>query len=245
MKALILADVHANYPALSAVLDSAEAMDAVYCLGDIVLFGPEPVACIDLLRSRSIPVVRGNHDAELARFCRQGADRQPCRTDGERWKQWTADQLRDDQIDYLASLPEEISLTLDGRRVLLRHDLPVPGPLIMPEATDELIESRMGPGTFEYLFVGHVHIPYLRALGRRHLVDVGSVGQPEHRDGRCSYAVWDNGRVVFHKVEYDVKRAVADLEKLPLSHPYIALWSAFWRNGFVDREALAALEAST
>ncbi len=242
MRVLILADVHSNYPALTAVLESAPEVDEVFCLGDIVLYGPNPVATVDLIRERATKVVRGNHDEETVRCYRRSGDQEKGDTDGLRWKQWTVAQLRDDQIEYLAGLPEEIELEMDGYRVLLRHDLPLPGPLIYADDPDELIVSRLDTRPFDYMFVGHVHIPYVRTLGTRRLIDVGSVGQPEHGDGCAAYALWTEGEVTFHKAPYDVERAIADLEKLPLSSPYIELWSEFWRGGFVDRPALGELE---
>ena len=242
MRVLILADVHANYPASAAVLDAAPEVDEIVCLGDIVLYGPNPVETVDLIRERADRVIRGNHDEELVRFRRQSGSQEKGDTDSFRWKQWTAEQLRDDQVDYLANLPEEFELDLDGKRVFFRHDLPLTGPMIMPDDSDELIESRLDARPFDYMFVGHVHIPYLRTLGTRHLVDVGSVGQSEHGDGRAAYALWTDGRVTFHKAAYDVERTVADLKTLPLSRPYVEMWTEFWRHGYVDRPALAALE---
>jgi len=242
MRALILADIHSNYPALSAVLEATSDVDAVFCLGDLVLFGPNPADCMNLIRSRADRVVQGNHDEEIVRFCRQQAGQEPRNTNADRWKKWTADQLQEDHIDYLAGLPEQIETILDGHQVCLRHDLPLPGPEIMPDAPEELIKSRLDAVEFDDLLVGHSHIPYVRELGARRLFDVGSVGQPEHGDSRASYAVWCDGKITFHKTTYDVERAIADLSELPLDRPYIELWSMFWRHGYVDRRALAAQE---
>ena len=189
MQVLILADVHGNEPALTAVLDAVPDVDAVFCLGDIVHFGPDPAGCVDLIRARADQVVRGNHDEEVVRLFRAAPSASPPVTDSAKWSHWTAAQLSEDQVDYLAGLPEEIQLEMDGRRVLLRHDLPLPGPLIMPDAPESLIASRLDARPFDVMFVGHVHMPYQRALGDRELVDVGSIGQPEDADGAASYGL--------------------------------------------------------
>ena len=60
MRILILSDVHSNYPALTAVLDAAADVDAVFCLGDLVTFGPNPVDCVELIQSRADRAVAVN-----------------------------------------------------------------------------------------------------------------------------------------------------------------------------------------
>jgi len=245
MQALILSDIHGNQPALAAALDAVPDVDAVFCLGDIVHFGPDPAGCVDLIRQRAGQVVRGNHDEEIVRLFHALPGALPPVADGAKWSHWTAAQLSRDQVDYLAGLPEEIALDLDGHRVLLRHDLPLPGPLIMPDAAESLVASRLDARSFDVMFVGHVHMPYQREIGDRKLVDVGSIGQPEHADGCASYVLWKDGVITFHKVKYDVEKTISQLRELPLSCPYVDMWGEFWRHGYVDREALGALEAKT
>jgi protein phosphatase len=243
MTRLVLSDIHSNYHALKAVLEAERGVDEIIVLGDLVSFGPEPAASVDLVRSHSTTVVLGNHDEEVGRYrlAPPGDDQE---TDGTKWTRWSAAQLTDEQADYLVNLPEQIALEWDGCHILLRHDLPVPGPLTMPDTPAELTENRLGDVEFDYMFVGHVHRPYLRQLTNCHLVNVGSVGQPEHGDGQASYVLWNDGRIVFKKIPYDVERTIAEMKDLPLSAPYVEIWSRFWRQGFVDRPALADLEAS-
>lgn len=240
MRTIILADVHANYAALSAVLEVVAHEDTIFCLGDLVLYGPNPKECIDLIRSRKIQVVRGNHDDEIVKLTRQPAETLD-KSDDIRWKQWSAGQLCKDQIDYLARLPEEIEQQWDGCDVRLRHDLPLPGELIFPDTPMERIESRMDAKPCDFMFVGHVHVPYILKLPMASLIDVGSVGQSEHGGGGAWYALWEEGTVTFHQVPYDVEQTIADLKRVPLSPSYIELWSDFWRKGYVDRAALALL----
>jgi putative phosphoesterase len=243
MKRLILSDIHANYHALKAVLQAEAGVDEIIVLGDLVSFGPNPAASVDLIRSHSSTVVLGNHDEEIARY-RLDANADDQETDGTKWARWSAEQLTDDQVDYLINLPEKIKLQWDGSQILLRHDLPVPGPEAMPDTPAELIEKRLGDVDFDYMFVGHVHQPYLRELRNCRLVNVGSIGQPEHGDGQASYVLWNDGSIEFKKIPYDVERTIAEMKALPLSAAYIELWSQFWRQGVVDRQALADLEIS-
>ena len=71
MRALVLGDIHANLAALTAVLEAAPAVDAIYCLGDLVGYGPNPRECVELIRTRADQVVFGNHDQEIVLVCCQ------------------------------------------------------------------------------------------------------------------------------------------------------------------------------
>jgi predicted phosphodiesterase len=241
MRALVLGDIHANLAALTAVLEAAPAVDAIYCLGDLVGYGPNPRECVELIRTRADQVVFGNHDQEIVLVCRQPTQDTPRDTDSSKWLHWTARQLGADDVAYLASLPEEVELKLDRKLVRLRHDLPLPGPLIMPDATMEQIEARLDDRAFDFMFVGHVHMPYRRQLNKGQLIDVGSVGQAEHGEGNAAYALWVDGQVSFHRTDYDLERTIRDMRALPLSQSYLQFWSEFWRKGFVDRPALGRL----
>ncbi len=242
MRALILSDIHANLAALTAVLEAAPEVDAVYCLGDIVGYGPNPRECVDLIRTHADLVVGGNHDQEVVRVCRQQPERAPSDSDASRWLHWTARQLGVDDVAYLASLPEEVELHLDRKLLRLRHDLPRPGPMIMPDAPGDQIAARLDDCAFDFMIVGHVHLPYRRQLDTGELIDVGSVGQAEHGEGNAAYALWIDGQVMFHRTNYDLDRTIRAMRDLPLSEGYRRLWCDFWRKGVVDRPALQRLE---
>lgn len=241
MRVLLLSDVHANEAPLRAVLKAVPDVDMICCLGDVVAYGPNPSVCVDLIRESADHAVLGNHDAEIVGWRQRASNRLSAVTNDARWKRWTFEQLRPDQIDYLASLPEEISLTLDGRNVLLRHTVPGPDPLLGHDSPIEELELGLTGMAFDDMFVGHVHHPYRRTMETRRVINVGSVGQSEHGQGNASFVVWDDGAVVFHKAEYDVAKTIADFEKLGLDPAYVQLWSKFWKYGYVDRAALAEL----
>ena len=220
MRYAILSDIHANLEALTAVLaDAAGAADAVLCLGDIVGYGADPEACVDLVGERAQAVVAGNHEYGVAGrmdlewfnpFARAAAE-------------WTASRLDRDHHAWLRSLP----LTAEVEDATLVHASPD-----RPEEWDYLIEAGDGFDAFEAFdtrlcFVGHSHRPARWSLGssgpdhergatdialesgRRYIINVGSVGQPRDRDPRAAYAVWDipARRVVLRRVSYDVTAA--------------------------------------
>ena len=104
MRYTIIADIHANLAAFSAVLDDIEqrgGVDEVWCLGDIVGYGPEPHQCLELLRQYNPVCVAGNHDwAAVGKI-----DTSDFNPDAEAACRWTARQLKPEDIRYLESLP--------------------------------------------------------------------------------------------------------------------------------------------
>ncbi|MDD4876246.1 MAG: metallophosphoesterase family protein [Dehalococcoidales bacterium] len=219
MRYAIIADIHANLAAFKAVLNDIErqgGVEELWCLGDIVGYGPDPSQCIELLRQYKHVCVIGNHDMavigklnitelnpEAAVVCR-----------------WTEQQLSTEDIDYLGNLPSVI----EKDNFTLVHGSP-------RQPVREYLMSISGANeNFSYFktqfcLVGHSHIPALfryRAddtclstplmpnikviLGKnRFIINPGSVGQPRDNDPRASYAIYDDGAemIIPYRVRYD------------------------------------------
>jgi predicted phosphodiesterase len=222
MRVVVVADVHANLSALEAVLDAASrhgAVDAIWSLGDVVGYGPEPSACIELLRSRTHVAIAGNHDLaaageiDTAEFNRMAAAA----------IEWTAAQLSDDEKQWLRSLPR---VAVEGEFTLVHGSLadPVWEYLVDPTAA----EAHFALQQTAYALVGHSHLPLaFQARGvasdagrtlrdgdslslevGRFVANPGSAGQPRDGDPRSHYAVIDTGarRLTLHRVAYDSAR---------------------------------------
>ena len=220
MRYAILSDIHANLEALTAVLtDAGGVADAVLCLGDIVGYGADPEACVELVGERAQAVVAGNHEYGVGGRMDLDWFNPYARAAAE----WTAARLDRDHHAWLRSLP----LTAEVGDATLVH-----ASSDRPEEWDYLVEPEDGFDAFEAFdtrlcFVGHSHRPAQWSLGsagpqhergasdipleagRRYIVNVGSVGQPRDRDPRAAYAVWDvpARRVVLRRVAYDVTAA--------------------------------------
>lgn len=225
----VMADVHANLQALEAVLGyyADEGVDEIWCLGDVVGYGGEPAACVELVRARCAGTVRGNHDAALVepRF-REGFNPH-ARAAVER----QADLLDADARAWLAGLPPLV----EGDDVVLLHGSAVdpdgfPYVLSAADAARELgaFEARWG-------FYGHTHLPAAwrresddRAMalrlddgalelkpGARHLLNPGAVGQPRDGDPRAACGVFerDPPRFALERVDYDVAAAQAAIRR--------------------------------
>lgn len=194
----LFSDVHGNLAALDAVLaDICEAgVTERYCLGDLIGYGPEPAAVIDRVRSLEIPTVRGNYDDGV------GNRRGECgcyyatpaaRDDGVASYAFTDAALGDTDAAWLAALPDQLRLEDGGVRVLLAHGSPRKiNEYLLPDRTDEQLVRLATAADADVVCVGHVHVPYHRAMtaddGRSvHYVSSGSAGKPKDGDPRACW----------------------------------------------------------
>ena len=221
MRYAILADIHANLEALTAVLadiDRRGGADGYWVLGDLVNYGPDPGACIKILRSLPLIAVSGNHD--LAAAGKMSAAF--FNADAAAALDWTTKQLSMDDVEFLRSLPEMV----EREGFTLVHGSPR-GP-----ATEYLLSITAARQNFGLLatrhaLAGHTHLPaafkledsgnvrYLPFTGGislslvegRYIINPGSAGQPRDGDPRASYAIYDSGTsaIQLHRVEYDIK----------------------------------------
>lgn len=172
MRVAFISDLHASLDALDAVLaDIAErGVERVVCLGDIVDLGPEPGATLERLQQLGIPCIQGNHDT---------LDEHPPIPRLAEVEDWTRDQLSAEQLAWLGALPVEHLEDLDGLRVLCVHASPRSvGDQVLSDTPFETLSAWWGDRAFDVMVCGHTHVPLLRRLNDRLVVNVGSVGQP-------------------------------------------------------------------
>ena len=219
MRALIVADIHSNLEALKAVLDDVgrrDGFDQVWCLGDVVGYGPDPGPCIDLLQQHDLLCISGNHDqAAIGKISTEEFNAYAAAA-----AHWTKIQLSADHASFLACLPEVESW---GEFTLVHGSLRYP-------IWEYLLNQYAALATFSllkssYCLVGHSHIPFLcrekdsvalfgpfvededETLGQERLiVNPGGVGQPRDGDPRPSYALYDSdaGTITRRRVTYDI-----------------------------------------
>ncbi len=194
----LFSDVHANLVALDAVLDDIArcGVEETYCLGDLVGYGPDPSGVVERIRSLGIPTVLGNYDEGV------GTRRGECgcyyateqaKADGAASYTFTDAALDDADHRWLASLPGEIRFEHHGVRVLLAHGSPRKiNEYLLLDRTDEQLAKLADRADADLVCIGHIHIPYHRALraddGRTvHYVSSGSVGKPKDGDPRAGW----------------------------------------------------------
>jgi putative phosphoesterase len=234
MRILLLADIHANWPALKAVVES-ETFDTCLVLGDLVDYGLEPAPCIDWVRQHATHSIRGNHDHCVAQAVKvQGKT-------GFKYlsgvtRSLTQERLSSEDRRYLGTLPITRRLAIENTRFLLVHATPR-DPLDEYAINDaDFWERRLHDVDSQVLCVGHTHHPYVLEVGEKLVINPGSVGQPRDNDPRASYAVIapdDRGqaRVELKRIEYPVEETVKTVLESNLPEPAKALLAEVFRTG--------------
>lgn len=234
MRILVLSDIHANLTALDTVLEDAGSVDAVWCLGDIVGYGPDPNECVARLRGLpQLVCLLGNHDAAAL-------SRIPIETfnmDARRSIEWMQEVLTRESLIFLSNLPE----TVVTGQATLAHGSP------RNPVWEYILDLHNARQNFEHFdtqlcIVGHTHLPIAYILNEeinelhwmvppegqcielksRAIVNPGSVGQPRDHDPRASYAIYypENNGWEIHRVEYDIKAVQKRIRaaSLPMRH---------------------------
>jgi putative phosphoesterase len=220
----VLTDIHANLPALQAVLARIDELgvDALYCGGDLVGYGPHPNEVCTLIAERAIPTIYGNYDYAIAR------DVEDCgcayitphdRELGQRSVDWTLAHTDQVSKDYLRALPFDLRFAVGATRVHLVHGSPRKvNEYLFDDKPARLYERLAAAEQDDVLVFGHTHKPWVREYGGVLFVNCGSVGKPKDGDPRAAFAVLeanDPGETVqvhIERVPYDaaaVAREVA------------------------------------
>jgi predicted phosphodiesterase len=251
MRALVISDIHANRAALEAVLEDAEQIgfDVVWCLGDIVGYGPEPDWCVarvhTLGAAYGLKALVGNHDwAVLERMELDDFNPEAART-----VMWTRRNLSVESLAWLNDLPKDPILAEE--RFMLAHGSPrdsvweyILDPFV---AGDNFREEK-----FTFCLVGHTHVPGIYTLpdgqstvrvrkpvngealllpdDGRAILNPGSVGQPRDGDPRSAYAILDTAKGMWlpRRVSYAIEITQAHMRDAGLPERLITRLSFGW-----------------
>lgn len=223
LRILLIADIHSNLEALTAVLAAEPNVDAVWCLGDVVGYGPNPNECIALLREQKLTCIAGNHD----RGALGQLDISSFNSDARAACEWTGAVLNEASREFLTSL--EASAVMD--RAFLAHGSPR-DPIL-----EYIFNQAVALPNFEYFvapvcLVGHTHVPliftrsagpggspeHLTAVpepaaaislqGLKAIVNPGSVGQPRDGNPDAAYMLFDSNSLTFTlgRTPYEIAR---------------------------------------
>jgi len=213
MKLLIVSDIHANWPALRAVLESETDLDDILCLGDLVHYGPHPAECVAWAR-QMLPagwVIQGDHD-----WAAGGGGNPHCWSSddaplAQATREFTSEMLAQEFKNFLAGITIRSEFELDGARCAACHaspTYPIFGQLCA-ESPAGVWESELTfAGWPDFLFLGHTHLPMKKRFGNTLVVNPGSVGRPKHGNPQAAYAVWEDGEVTLRSVLYDVDETI-------------------------------------
>jgi putative phosphoesterase len=209
MRILLMADIHANWPALQAV--AAETYDVCICLGDLVDYCLEPAPCVAWVRDKARYMVRGNHDHGVAQNVQvQGRTGFKYLTGVTRVL--TRELLHENDLRFLSRMPVTQMVTLDNTRFFMVHASPRDPLDEYVPADPDFWARRLANVEADVICVGHTHMPYVLEIGDKLVINPGSVGQPRDGDPRASYALIEDNKVEFKRIEYPVEDAVASIQ---------------------------------
>ncbi len=243
MRYAVLSDIHSNLVALEAVLgDISEAeIDRYLCLGDLVGYGARPNQCCDMIREFDAVGVRGNHDEAAVDPGRAEWFTAPARY----CILWTREQLRPDNLDYLANLP---AVEILDDMTLCHGSIPDPGHYTVTAEDALLSFDAMNTSI---TFFGHTHyaewfmsqqngeLPTEYPLptggrltledGCRYLVNPGAVGQPRDVNEQAAYAIYDDetGEIELRRVHYEIEKAALQMKEAGLPD---SMYARLWRG---------------
>ncbi len=216
MKIALIGDVHANLPALEAVLAhaAAEGAQAVWNIGDMVGYNAFPEEVVRMLREREdVTSILGNYDQKALKapdkVYKWAGNKDPRKV---RSFLWSYEQLSQDSRAYLRSLPEQRDLMAEGWRVLLAHGSPASiNEHLFTDTPEERMCALAAMTAAQIIVIGHSHQPFLRPVEETWFINTGSVGRPDDGDPRASYALLEllpGVRACQHyRIDYDVERA--------------------------------------
>ena len=240
MRIAVIGDIHANLPALRAVIDDVARIgaDALYCVGDVVGRGPHPNEVVSELRRLEIPTVQGNWDEAI------GMDRDQtgaawatadAEAEGIAAMRWAAERLSEENKAWLRQLPATLRVSLAGRSIFFFHGSPLRASEYLWASRPSRVLARIASDEADDLFCfGHTHEAFHRVVGKSHFVACGSVGCGTDGDARARYAVVYVGEPIavgFRSVDYDHLAVVRDmsaagrsidlLREAPATHPHL------------------------
>lgn len=229
IKIAIFSDIHSNILALNNVLEDIEKQgcDEVYCLGDLVGYGPRPNMVIESMSETGIPTVMGNYDEGV------GYEKGDCGCayvseeeirDGQVSVEWTTDQVTPQNKEYLKSLHQKIELEAEGYRILLVHGSPRRiNEYLYEDRPVKSIARMLEPLDINLLVCGHTHKPYHRIVEGVHIINDGSVGKPKDGDPRACYTVIELDETInidFRRVEYPVDEVAEEIIRAGLPRAF-------------------------
>ena len=254
MRYALISDIHANLPALEAVLDHIAAQNnihATYHLGDLVGYAPWPNETVALLRSRGIEGISGNYDSTVATNYKHCG----CKYEDARQEElshvsfgWTKEHTSDETKEILGALPFRLDVKPNGGHasgpvLILVHGTPTLNTVYWREDRPDSFCTQMatiaGAKSGDVIAFGHTHLPWSREVEGIHFVNTGTVGRPKDGDWRAGYTIIEIGTgkigVEYVRVEYDVERAVRGIKDSGLPDDFAEIL----RNGNLPHAAAA------
>jgi putative phosphoesterase len=233
MQIAVISDIHGNAIALEAVLKDIDTrdVDLVLCGGDLAGDGAMPNEVIGVIRKMHIPTIMGNYDDGVGYFrpeCGCAYKDERAAELGRRSLAWMKEHITPENKEYLRGLLHRLEFTVFDKKVLLVHGSPRKiNEYLYQDRPDESILRLINQENVDILICGHTHLPYIKNIGNKYLVNAGSVGKPKDGDTRAGYAVItikeNQVEAEFIRVAYDVEAMVRAIEDTDLPHEFAVM----------------------
>lgn len=225
---LALGDIHANWPALKAIIDyiHPDRFDWIINTGDFTVYGTFPNKTVNWFRKHKRSLcIAGNTDSRLLNILAGKKLRKPSKKEKRVMYFWTADRLSKKNRRYLRSLPEKKILTVKKVRIGIFHGTYAdPEETLYPETPIDRFRDLADRSPYRVHIMGHSHIPYYKKVNGVHFVNPGSVGRMYDRDPRTSFAILkvssDQIGVEHVRIPYAIRKTTAGIDKHHLPSIY-------------------------
>lgn len=260
MKIAVMSCIHGNYEALNAVLSDIDHQqaDKIFCLGDLVGYGPHPNAVVEMIRSLDVSTCQGCWDEDVVEGLNSCDCSYPSALAEKRGKlahEWTNQEIHPETRAFLAELPTSLR---EGNLCFVHGSPHSQHEYLLPEMNAFVAMERILATGADTLFCGHTHVPYVRVLeagqlqvrvkaGKsseqaasvsvplKRIVNAGSVGEPRHGRPNATYVIHDTEteQVTLREVEYDYQKTCAAIIEKGL--PAIFAWRLARGLEFAER----------
>lgn len=235
-KVAIISDIHGNIEALNAVLKHIEEQSCseILCCGDLVGYGPRPNEVIQVIQALNIPTIMGNYD-EAVGFLLPACG---CHIDNKRAKalsnnslRWSIAHTTEKNRAILRDLPEEIEVTVESKSIYMTHATKDSITEYVYEGDDERLNEIAKSVDQDIYIYGHTHLPFIREINGKIIINAGSVGRPKDGDNRAAYVIITVEDLKIscsiQKVEYDIEKVIKEIEADELDDYF----GVFLKNG--------------
>lgn len=214
MKIAIISDIHANFAALESFPE--QDCDHILCLGDLVDYGPSPKKVIQWVKERRAVCVRGNHD-QAAGYQTDPHCSAPFIRLAAATLRYTTDILSSAESKFLQQLPVQHELTIEKTRFYLVHAVPTDPLYGYCPAMSERWVKELEWVNADVVLTGHTHVPVMRQIDGKILLNPGSLGQPKTGSPEACYAIWEDGTTTLKHYSYPVESTVSAIQAMPIA----------------------------
>ncbi len=230
---IIFGDLHANWEALQALQQAEPHPDAVFCLGDIVGYGPDPKRCLDSVWATVPRIIGGRHDQAVG----QGASLDTGATELEATWAHARSVLPENDREFLAALPASKNVNIAGTQFYMTRlepdDAGTETQMLITMSQAQL-RKQFDDIDADIILLGGPHIPAMRQIDNRLIVCPGSLGQPRYGVADPTFAAWQDGRVQIHHLHYHPDTTIKKMSLLPLDPEYVLRLQSVLQTGGLE-----------